>query len=109
LDVQHELADAELENIDVEGLLGFAKDVLTDAARLWLEAPAEQKRSLQQVRFPEGLRLKDGRFGTAVTCVAFKQLAEHSTRELELASPSGTDTEWIAEFEGFSPTKFKAA
>src|SRR5689334_15589708 len=32
-----ELTDAELETIDVEGLLGLAEYVLTDAARLWLE------------------------------------------------------------------------
>ena len=36
-----ELEDARLDQIDVEGLLGFAEYVLTNAARLWTEATAE--------------------------------------------------------------------
>ena len=69
-----ELEDARIDEIDIEGLLGFAEHVLGNAARLWMEAPPEQKQKLQEVLFPEGLRLKDGRFGTAVTCLAFKKL-----------------------------------
>lgn len=51
-----ELEDARVDEIDIEGLLGFAEHVLGNAARLWMEAPAEQKRRLQEVLFPEGLR-----------------------------------------------------
>jgi hypothetical protein len=69
-----DLGDAQHEEADVEGLLGFAEYVLTNAARLWMEAPIEQKTRLQRALFPEGLRLRDGRFGTAVTCMAFTQL-----------------------------------
>ena len=83
-----ELEDARLEEIDVEGLLGFAEHVLANAARLWTEASAEQKQRLQSVLFPEGLRLRDGRFGTALTCLAFTQLAEIQTRESGMASLS---------------------
>ena len=83
------LEDARLEEIDVEGLLGFAEHVLANAARLWTEASAEQKQRLQSVLFPEGLRLRDGRFGTALTCLAFTQLAEIQTRESGMASPTG--------------------
>jgi len=35
-----ELEDARVDEIDVEGLLGFAEHVLGNAARLWMEAPA---------------------------------------------------------------------
>ena len=52
-----ELEDARLDQIDVEGLLGFAEYVLTNAARLWMEATAEQRPRLQRALFPEGLRL----------------------------------------------------
>jgi hypothetical protein len=68
--VRIELEDARQEEIDVEGLLGFAEHVLGNAARLWLDATSEQRQRLQRVLFPEGLRFKDGRFGTAVTCLA---------------------------------------
>ena len=87
--VRIELEDARIEEIDVEGLLGFAEHLLANAGRLWSEAPAEQKQRLQRVLFPEGLRLKDGRFGTAVTCLAFTQLPESTAFENDLASPPG--------------------
>jgi DNA invertase Pin-like site-specific DNA recombinase len=87
--VRIELEDARLEEIDVEGLLGFAEHVLGNAARLWLDATADQRQRLQRVLFPQGLRFRDGRFGTAVTCLAFAQLAEVENRKSGLASPTG--------------------
>lgn len=47
--------------MDVEGVLGFTEYVLMNAARLWMEATAEQRPRLQRAPFPEGLRLRDGR------------------------------------------------
>ena len=38
-----DLEDARQEEIDVESLLGFAEYVVTNAARLWMEATAEQR------------------------------------------------------------------
>jgi hypothetical protein len=35
--------------------------------------------------------LRDGRFGTAITCLAFTQLPESSSRESGMASPTGLD------------------
>ncbi len=84
-----DLEGAKLEEIDVEGLLGFAEHVLANAASLWTEAPNDQKQRLQRVLFPEGVRLKDGRIGTALTCLAFTQLQEVPNRESALASPPG--------------------
>ncbi len=84
-----ELQDARVDEIDVEGLLGFAEHVLSAASRLWLEASADGKQRLQRALFPEGLRFRDGRFGTAVTCLAFTQLAEAGGDESRMASPTG--------------------
>ena len=36
----------------------------------------------------KGLRLKEGRFGTAVTCLAFKQLGGSSVSNSGMASPT---------------------
>jgi hypothetical protein len=71
-----ELAAAAEEQIDVEGVVSFAEHLLTNAARLWIELGLDQKQQLQQVLFPEGLRFDGEQFGTAVTCLAFKQLEE---------------------------------
>ena len=84
-----DLEDARQEEIDVEGLLGFAEYIVTNAARLWMEATAEQRPRLQRALFPEGLRLRDGRVGTAVTCMAFTQLEAIEDRNEGLASPTG--------------------
>ena len=84
-----ELEDARHEEADVEGVLSFAEHVLTNAARLWMEATPEQKTRLQRSLFPEGLRLRDGKIGTAVTCMAFTQLQGIEAGTSGLASPTG--------------------
>jgi hypothetical protein len=89
-----ELEDARLDQIDVEGLLGFAEYILKNAARLWMEATAEQRPRLQRALFPEGLRLRDGRIGTAVTCMAFTQLEAIEGHDSGVASPTGFARGW---------------
>ncbi len=89
-----ELHEAELEELDVEGVLAFAEHLLTNAARLWMEASLDQKQRLQAVFFPEGLRFDGEEFGTAVTCLAFKQLPSDRTAESSMASPTGTVRSW---------------
>ncbi len=94
--LREQLALAEMElgaateaQLDVEGLLAFAEHLLANAARLWIELDLDQKQQLQQVLFPEGLCFDGERFGTAVTCLAFKELVENGETESDLASPPG--------------------
>lgn len=56
-----------------EGLPRYAEYVVGHAALLWIDSSPEQRTLLQSVLFPEGLRFREGRFGTAVTCLAFTQ------------------------------------
>jgi hypothetical protein len=84
-----EADDAKSEEIDIDGLIGFAEFILSNAARLWSESSHEQRQRLQRALFPEGLRFKDGGFGTAVTCLAFTRLQPISGQENALASPTG--------------------
>jgi hypothetical protein len=96
--VRIELEDARLEELDVEGLLGFAEHLLHNAARLWMEAELDQKQRLQRVLFPLGLRFRDGAFGTATTCMAFSCLGEDSESREALASPTTPSWNQIAAF-----------
>ena len=89
--VEMELNDAVLDLFDVEGVLGFAEHVVGNAARLWMELGLEQRQQLQQVLFPEGLKYDGEKFGTVVTCLAFKQMDENLGGESTLASPTGSD------------------
>lgn len=45
----------QLEELDVEGILGFAERVLPNAADLWVHASLDQKQRLQQLFFPDGI------------------------------------------------------
>jgi hypothetical protein len=84
-----ELNDAVLNQLDIEGVLAFAEHLLTNAARFWIELALEQKQQLQQVLFPEGISFDGEKFGTAVTCLAFKQLGENDGPKSGVASPTG--------------------
>jgi site-specific DNA recombinase len=84
-----ELSDAVVDQLDVEGILGFAEQVLVNASRLWTEVELDQKQQLQQVLFPQGLKFDGHEFGTAVTCLAFRQLDGNGESKSEMASPTG--------------------
>ena len=71
---------------------------MTNAARLWIEAPSDQKRRLQAVFFPEGIQLTDGVIGTAVTCMAFSQLREIAEPTEGLTSPGAPSWNQIVAF-----------
>lgn len=88
-----ELSAATENQLDIEGALAFAEHLLTNAARLWSELGLGAKQQLQGVLFPEGVTFDGKTFGTAVTCLAFKQLREETQTGLELASPSGIEPE----------------
>jgi hypothetical protein len=75
--------------LDIEGLLRFSEDVLCNAARLWTDAAPEQKQRLQAALFPQGLRMRDGGFGTVVTSLAFKYFGGDSGSNSGMASPTG--------------------
>jgi len=67
----------ELDELDVEGILGFAERVLPHAADLWVQAPLEQRQRFQLLFFPEGMSFDGQRFvGTAATAPAFSYLRE---------------------------------
>jgi len=87
--VEMELGDAVLDDLDVQGVLGFAGHVLTNAARLWAELGIDGKQELQQALFPEGVSFDGEEFGTAVTSFAFNSLEVIRHTETNLASPRG--------------------
>lgn len=86
---EFELTEATVEQLDLEGVLGFAEHVLGNARALWVQATAEQRVRLQAVLFPKGVPFDGSRFGTAVTCLAFAQLPESAAQKDGVASPTG--------------------
>ena len=83
------LHDARIDELDIEGLLELAERVVGDAARMWSEASISDQTKLQRVFFPQGIDFDGVRFGTGVTCLAFRELPENSAAENGVASPAG--------------------
>ena len=86
--VRIEVEDARIEEIDVEGLLGYAEHVLMNAAALWRQATPDERQRLQRAIFPTGLRFRNGAFGSAITCLAFMQIEADASTESGMASPT---------------------
>jgi hypothetical protein len=80
--------DARLYETDVEGVLAFARHVMNNAAALWTNASADDRKALQSTLFPSALTWDGAGFGTVTTCLAFSQLEGFSDRK-RLASPPG--------------------
>jgi site-specific DNA recombinase len=63
-----QLHDARIEEIDVEGVLGFARQLAMNASRLWLEANLDQRQRLQAALCPQGIFVsRDGAIRTSAT------------------------------------------
>lgn len=68
------LSDAQLEEVDAEGELAFAEHLATNAARLWVEFDAAQKRRFQAFAFPDGVRYANGAYLNPRTSPVFKTI-----------------------------------
>jgi site-specific DNA recombinase len=81
---------AEVEKVDVEGILAFAERVLPRASDLWVQASLNQRQRLQQLFFPDGIAFDGKQFvRTGVTANAFKYLTAADSSQNNLASPEG--------------------
>ena len=66
---------AEIEELDVEGILAFAERILPRSADLWVQASLDQRQRFQQLFFPDGISFDGAGFvGTATTARAFNHL-----------------------------------
>ena len=90
--VQIDQHAAQLEELDVEGILAFAERVLPRAADLWVQASLEQRQRLQQLFFPEGVAFDGIRFNrTAVTAPFFSTLEPVEGAEESLVGAGGIE------------------
>jgi hypothetical protein len=85
-----EFYDAELDQIDIEGVLAFAERLIVDARRMWMEGILEQRQRLQKLLFPKALTYSNqSGFGTTETSLFFRWLAVVKGKNYDLASPTG--------------------
>ena len=69
------VAEAKYEDFDIEGVVAFAEQILTQPAKLWSDMSLDQRQRLQRVLFPSGIEITaDKQIGTAEICGIFKVL-----------------------------------
>lgn len=86
-----EANDAKLEGFDLEAVVNFAEQILTNAPRLWLNASLEQRQRFQKAIFPNGLTFANGEFGTAVTSPIFSLLQPNPEGDSKMATLRGIE------------------
>ena len=79
------------QEIDLDGLLRFARDLLADPAGCWKSLAPEQRPGFQQAVYPNGLRFDGEAFGTAESSWAFGYLQQEMSTKNGVASPTGIE------------------
>ena len=101
-----ELHDAQLDELDIEGVLAFAEHVIMDAGRLWLEGTLDQRQRFQQALFPKGIPYDQASgFGTAETSLFFTWLQAIPRENCEQVSPTGFGLYYGSHSAWFSPLR----
>ena len=83
--------DRTLDALDIEGLVGFAENVMSAPARMWREASLDQKQRLQLALFPSGVTYGSCGIGTAKICLLFELLPDTEGQADELVRPEGLE------------------
>jgi site-specific DNA recombinase len=82
----------QVDDLDVEGILGFAERILPRASDLWIQSSLDQRQRFQQLFFPEGISFDGSAFvGTAVTAPAFSYLRANSGGNERLVDQTGVE------------------
>ncbi len=94
--LRKETAEAESQRIgirsdepDVEVVIAFAAEVMSDLAGYWNRAEPSAKTALQRVVYPGGLTFDGERLGTAVTSPVFSYLQGFTDQKNKLAALTG--------------------
>jgi site-specific DNA recombinase len=87
--VETEILDRSSTDLDLEQVLGFSVEVLSEIAQSWQDFGPGQKLRFQQVLFPKGLQFDESGFGTAETNIVFNYLEPPRALASSVASPAG--------------------
>jgi hypothetical protein len=91
-DTQIDQQTSELEELDAQGILAFAQQVLPRASELWVHATLDQRQRLQQLFFPDGIAFNGKRFDrTAVNTPAFNWLGISENGKTSVVDQAGIE------------------
>jgi site-specific DNA recombinase len=81
--------DLQIDQIDVDAILDFGEQLLSNLASMWSVSTFEQQQRIQRAIVPSGLAYADGAFGNTETLSVFSYLREIGSTPERLASPTG--------------------
>jgi site-specific DNA recombinase len=87
--IEKQIGESVTDDVDVTGILDFARHALLNARPLWVELDHVRKRRFQEVLFPDGVRFDGESIGTDSTSSVFSYLSEISRRKEEMVTPTG--------------------
>ena len=87
-EVRIALSETTSREVDVEGILAFAEELLLDPAKMWRQLPPAKRRVFQAAIFPEGITY-DGKVRTPLTAPFIAELRDPEALKTRLASPRG--------------------
>ena len=95
--LRSQVHDAELADVDLQGLMDAADYALQNAERIWLGLSGENRVRFQRVIFPDGLTygMNEG-FGTAVTCPVFNVLEQIDVEKTKVVPLTGAGLNRLA-------------
>jgi hypothetical protein len=83
------LRELEVDEMDTQATVAYARSLLENAWNLWRKASSEQKEKLQAVLFPQGITYSNGKFGTTVTGSSFSLIQLPAASESRRVTPTG--------------------
>ncbi len=84
-----QLQQDSVNRLDVDAVLAFARDTLSNAADRWTEYTLEQKQRFQTALFPAGLHFDGEKFGTPEMSLMFTCIQGDPDQKTKMASPRG--------------------
>ena len=81
--------EARLEELDVEGLLEFARHLALNSDKLWTEVSHEVRQQLQACLFPNGVRYRHEEIWNPTKCPVFSDLETIQAPQARMVSPTG--------------------
>ena len=84
-----ELREASVDELDIEGILGFTRDLASNSWNLWKEANHKGRLELQACLCPDGVTYRNGTIWNPTKCPVFSDLSAIQTPNATLVSPTG--------------------
>ncbi len=85
--------ETEIERLDLEARLTYAKQYIHNMARIWQDLPIDKQIKMQKVVLPEGVTYnkESGTFGTAPLSYAIKLLSQSPLKESYIVAGPGLE------------------